>query len=153
VKTETRRPLSPAPTAHRSVAEVVFAAMVACSAYAGAVGLMTGTIDMGHELNHRLPLHSPVLGGAALAVIVGLPTTAVALLAWRRTVLGARRAAIVAGVLLVGWIGVELAFIREFSFLQPLFVLVGLVFVALGRRRRRDSGQHDEIVAVHDLGR
>ena len=38
-----------------------------------------------------------------------------------------------AGVLLIGWIAVELAFIREFAFLQVVYVVVGMVYVALGR--------------------
>ena len=43
-------------------------------------------------------------------------------------------AASVAGVLLMGWIVVELAFIREVSFFHPVFFLVGLLFVIAGRR-------------------
>ncbi len=45
-------------------------------------------------------------------------------------------AEIAAGALLVGWIVVEIAFIRELSFLQPCFALVGVVFVVIGRRLR-----------------
>ncbi len=88
---------------------------------------------MGAEVNRRLPLHSPVLGGCALALWVGAPSTVVAIAAWRRDH-RADRACRVAGLLLVGWIIVELAFIREVSFLQPVFVGVGAVFVAIGRR-------------------
>ena len=119
-------------TPHRT-GLTAFAAAVAFSAYAGAVGLATGTLDLGAELNHRLPLHSPVLGGCALALWVGVPSTVVAVAAWsrdRRT----RRLCVAAGVLLVGWIVVELAFIRELSFLQPVYIGVGAVFVAIGRR-------------------
>ena len=45
-------------------------------------------------------------------------------------------AAIGVGLLLIGWIVVELAFIRELSFFHPLYVGVGLVLVLLGRRLR-----------------
>ena len=111
---------------------------------------MTGALDLGHELNQRLPLHSPVLGGLALAAIVGLPTSAVAGLVWRRDTRSGR-AALAAGGLLVAWIVVELAFVREVSFLQPTFVAVGLAFVALGRAAvvhvvaeiRRHEGEAD----------
>jgi hypothetical protein len=112
----------------------VYAAFVAVSAYGGTLGLMTGVLDMGHKLNQRLPLHSPVLGGIALALLVGLPATTVALLAWRRD----RRtdlASVVAGVLLVGWIVVEIAFIREISFLQIFYTGAGFVFIGIGRRK------------------
>ena len=105
---------------------------VAISAYGGAIGLATGA-DLGHELNQRLPFHSPVFGAVALALIVGVPSTVVAALA-KRGDPRADTALVGAGVLLIGWIAVELAFIREFQFLQVVYVIVGLVYVALGRR-------------------
>lgn len=117
---------------HRT-AVAAFAALVAASAYAGAVGLATGTLDLGHMLNQRLPLHSPVLGGLALAAIVGVPTSVVAIMVGRRD-RRAGRAAVVAGELLIAWILVEIAFIREISFLQPFYAGVGIVFIAVGRR-------------------
>jgi len=112
---------------------VGFATVVAISAYGGAFGLVTGTLALGHELDQRLPFHSPVLGGVALALVVGLPATVLALLVRRRDA-RADRAAVLAGALLLAWILVELAFIREFSFLQPVYGAVGLAFVAIGRR-------------------
>jgi hypothetical protein len=81
-----------------------------------------------------LPFESPVLGGSALAAIVALPFTVLAVLAWRND----RRAglgAAAAGTLLIGWIVAELAFIRAVSFLQPVCVLVGVLFLLVGRRR------------------
>ncbi len=42
----------------------VFAAVVAVSAWAGALGLATGTLDLGAKLEQRLPFHSPGLGVA-----------------------------------------------------------------------------------------
>ncbi len=121
--------------ARRATGTAVFAAVVAVSAWAGALGLVTGTLDLGAKLEQRLPFHSPVLGGGALAVIVGLPTTVVAILA-RRHDARAGASAVVAGALLVGWIVVEVAFIREFSFLQPCYAVIGVVFIAIGRRAR-----------------
>ena len=127
---------------------LAYASCVALSAYGGTIGLATGNLDLGHELNQRLPLHSPVLGGIALALIVGLPATVVAGLAKR----GDRRAdvaSVVAGMLLIAWILVELAFIRELSFLQFFYTGAGLVFVAIGRRagattyRRSDASSRN----------
>jgi len=112
---------------------VGLAAAVAISACGGALGLVTGTLALGHELDQRLPFHSPVLGGVALALVVGLPATVLPLLVRRRDA-RADRAAVLAGALLLAWILVELAFIREFSFLQPVYGGVGLAFVAIGRR-------------------
>ena len=69
----------------------------------------------------------------SLALVVGLPASVVTGFAKR----GDRRtdvASVVAGALLVGWILVELAFIRELSFLQFFYAGAGVAFVAIGRR-------------------
>ena len=89
-------------------------ALVALSAYGGAIGLVTGDARPGSTINARLPFDSPVFAAFALTVFVALPTTAVACVhVARRPARGP--AAEVAGVLLIGWIAVELAFIRELS--------------------------------------
>jgi hypothetical protein len=111
------------------------AGLMATSAIAGAAGLVSGFIDIGHRLNGRLPFGSPVVGGLALAVVVGLPFFVTAQRAWR----GDRRsgeAALVAGTLLVLWIVVELAFIRELSFLHPLCAVIGAAFAVVGSLSR-----------------
>jgi hypothetical protein len=94
------------------------AALRALSAYGGGAGLITGSLDLGVTATARMPFHSTVLGGLALIAVVALPSTALAWLAAR----GHHRtgdASIVAGILLVGWILIELAFIRELSFFHP----------------------------------
>jgi len=111
----------------------VYAALVAVSAWGGVVGLATGALDMGNDLNHRLPFHSPAFGAFALALLVGVPATALA----RQAARGDRQTgatAMFAGVMLIVWIAVELAFIRQFSWLQPFYVGVGVTFVVIGRR-------------------
>jgi hypothetical protein len=58
-----------------------------------------------------------VFAGIALVCVVAVPATVVAVLAWR----GHPRdhdAAALAGVLLMGWIVVEVAAVRQFSALQ-----------------------------------
>jgi len=117
----------------------VFAGLVAVSAYGGALGLILGFLDLGARINARLPFGSPVLGGLALALIVAVPSTVLAWWAWRgdpRTDL----AAVVTGVLVIGWIVVELAFIRELSFFHPTYVAVGAALVWVGRRALRRTG-------------
>ena len=69
-------------SADRHAGLAVDAALVAFSAYAGAISLAGSGADMGHELNHRLPFHSPVFGALALVIIVAVPATA---LAWHAT--------------------------------------------------------------------
>jgi hypothetical protein len=114
----------------------VAAALMAAAAYAGVIGLAGGSIDMGGVVNHRLPLHSPVLPAVALLAVVALPMTAAAAAAWR----GIPRApeiVAVAGLALLGWIVVEIAFIRTFAWLQPVCAAYGALMVALGWRLAR----------------
>ena len=68
-----------------------------------------------------------------------MPSTVLARWAWRgdpRTDL----AAAVTGVLVIGWIVVELAFIRELSFFHPTYVAVGAALVWIDRRALRRTG-------------
>lgn len=109
-----------------------YATVLAISALAGGLGLIVGYLKLPKDMVHRLPFASPALGGSALLLAVGLPATVLAILAWR----GSRRVPEVAtltGVLLIGWIGVELAFLRAVSFLQPLYASMGLVLILWSR--------------------
>jgi hypothetical protein len=113
----------------------VFAAVIAASAWGGAAGLVVGFLTLGPVVESRLPLQSPVIGGLALAVIVAVPMTILAMMAWQ----GDGRtgdAAIVCGVLQIGWIVVELLFIWELSFFHPLYLLVGAALIMIGLRTR-----------------
>lgn len=135
------------PHAHRTLA--VGAAAVALSALAGAVGLIGGGLSIGLRLNERLPLGSPVLGGLALAAVVGVPFSVLATRAWKadsRTGF----TALVAGAVLISWLVVELAFIRELSFFHPLFVAVALTFMAAGRAVAHGRGFSDPATYVDE---
>jgi hypothetical protein len=119
----------------------VAAGVTAASAYGGAIALVGGGIDFGSTINQRLPFGSRPLAGLALAAIVGAPFTVLAVCAGRndpRT----NRAAIAAGALLIGWIVVQLAVIRSFSVLHPIYIVLGAAFLSVGiasdsRRRTR----------------
>jgi hypothetical protein len=124
---ETRR--AGGPRRRRGLA--VFAVVNALAALGGAAGLMSGVLDMGDEINSRLPFSSPVFAGLALTVLVAVPLAVVATLAWR----GHPRADLATaacGAVLVGWILVQLAVIREVSFFQPFYLSVGLWMLWLG---------------------
>jgi hypothetical protein len=103
----------------------------------GAIALGAGWLDLGPRVTDRLPWGSAVVGAAALALIVALPNAALTVTTLRREA-RAGSLSILAGVLLVGWIVVELAFIREVSFLHPFYVAVGLLQVGVGARALRD---------------
>ena len=123
-----------------------YSSLIAFSAYAGAVGLASGAMDTRGTINARLPFQSPVFAAVALAVIVGIPNTALASYAWH----GDRRvrpAAAAAGALLIGWIAVEVAIIRELSWLQPFYVGVGVSLITISRRPSGLSAEKgDELI-------
>jgi hypothetical protein len=108
-----------------------FTGLIAVSAFAGAVGLITGVIDFGDVINARLPFDSPVFGGVALAMVVGTPMTVVTYLAAKRDP-RTSVAAVVAGSALVGWIVVEIGFVQSYSWLQPICAFAGLAVALAG---------------------
>lgn len=111
------------------------------AALAGVVGLAGGGLDLGPDINARVPAASPVLAAVALGLVVAVPTGAAAVAGWRRS----RRTAALAGfagTALIGWIAVEVAVIRTFSWLQPACALYGALLLALALElRRSDPGQ------------
>ncbi len=112
-----------------------FAAINAFGAWFGAVGLVAGTLDFGERLNDRVPFGNLVLAGLALALSVAIPLTLLAWSAWT----GAPRTtelAFVVGALLIGWIVVQICFLRAFSFFHPTYLAIGAGFVVASRRVR-----------------
>ncbi len=110
-----------------------FAAINAFGAWGGAVGLITGGTDFGPSINERLPFDSLVLAGFALGIIVGLPLTVLAWSAWT----GGPRSddlALAVGLVLIGWILVQIAVIRAYSLFQPAYLAIGAAFVAASHR-------------------
>jgi len=97
---------------------------------------MSGALDLGTSLDTRLPFDGPVVGGVALAVVVGAPMTCAAVDARS----GTDRADVMAlstSALPVGWILVEVAVIRSFSWLQPAFFAAGAANATAGYRGNR----------------
>lgn len=110
------------------------AALVAIGAWFGAAGLVAGFLSLG-DIESRLPFGSPVLAGIALALLVALPFSMLARRSWfGRSSTGAT--AMIAGVLLMGWIVVQLLVIRDFSPFQPVYFAVGGAFAFAGWRTR-----------------
>ncbi|MEV3936807.1 hypothetical protein AB0K52_12625 [Glycomyces sp. NPDC049804] len=104
----------------------------------GAVGLTFGWLSLGATVTSRLPWESTVVAGIALGAIVAVPNAALAAAALRGSAY-CGPLSILAGVLVVGWIVVEVAFIREFSLFQPFYAALGLSQVWLGRRIGRSD--------------
>lgn len=117
------------------------AALNALAAWAGAIGLVTGGTDFGESINDRLPFDSLVLAGLALGIIVGIPLTVLAWSAWT----GGPRTndvALVVGLMLIGWIVVQVAVIQAFSVFQPAYLAIGIFFMAASRRVRLPPRRH-----------
>ena len=114
----------------------VIAALNALTALVGAAGLALGFLDLGEVVTSRLPWGSTVLAGLALALLVAAPNALLVVLAARRD-RSTGLVAVVVGSLLVLWILIELAFIRELSYFHPLYLVVGLALVWLGLRSIR----------------
>jgi hypothetical protein len=117
------------------------AALNALAAAGGAAGLAFGFLTLPDRIVDRLPSASPALAGLALAVVVAVPNAVLAVWALRHD----RRTgslAVLVGVVLVLWIVVQLAIIREPSPFHPVYVCVGLLLAWLGGRLRpaREGG-------------
>ena len=120
------------------VSSAVVTGVVALSGYAGVVGLLGGGLSFGETINARLPFGSLFLAGLALLVVVAVPMTVAAVAAGRSHPYAA---ALVfgAGLLLVLWIGVELAFIQAYSWFHPTYLVAAAVVLGLGWLMLRTS--------------
>lgn len=103
---------------------LVLSAIVALCAWAGAILLTTGTVDLGTRVTSRLPLHSTVFAAIALTAFVAVPMTLTSWLCARHNAYW-RIAGAAAGSMLIGWILVQLALIQTFSWLQPAMAAAG----------------------------
>jgi hypothetical protein len=110
--------------------------LMSATAVAGVVGLVGDGIDLGPTITARLPFHSQVVGGVALAGIVAVPMGAAAVAGWRRS---ARTGdlAVLAGMALGGWIVGQVAIIRTFSWMQPVCFAYGAAVAGAGQALRR----------------
>lgn len=110
---------------------LALAATTAVFALAGAISLATGVLELGTVAENRLPLHSAAIAGLALFAIVAMPMAVTTWFAARRDV-RADAAAAVAGGALIGWIVVQILFLRVFSWLQPTMAIVGAAVLTIG---------------------
>jgi hypothetical protein len=124
----------------------VAAGLVAASAIGGATGLATGWLSIGQDFEGRLPFASPVIGAQALALVIRVPFWGARMVCdlsphqHRCRLVGIRRR-------LGGLVIVELAFVREVTFLQPFFKLVGAGFMLAGRSAMPGSAPDSEDVS------
>jgi hypothetical protein len=118
-----RRPLQ--------IATAVITGLIALSAYAGVIGLISGWLSFGETINARLPFDSLFLAGIALLFFVAAPMT-VAAVASLRGLRYASDIVVGAGLLLIAWIAIELAFIKSYAWFHPTYLAVGVLVVLCG---------------------
>lgn len=109
-------------------------ALIAVSAAGGAVYGLSGAPGVNTSWLDGSPFSSYVIPSLVLLVAIG----GSAALAFLALITRSRRApmlAVVAGVILVGWIALEVIWI-PFSPLQPACLVAGIGMVALGRMAR-----------------
>jgi hypothetical protein len=123
----------------RHVVIAVLAGLNAVGAAGGALGLAFGFLRLDTVSASRLPWGSTVLAGTALALLVAVPNAVLTVVAARRGA-GTGPLSIGVGAVLVGWILVELAFIRELSYFHPVYIAVGMLLVWLGGGVIRTTG-------------
>ncbi|MFP4311701.1 MAG: hypothetical protein ACLFS9_06925 [Nitriliruptoraceae bacterium] len=111
-------------------------ALLAIGAFAGAVGLITGGVDLG-EVADDLPFGSTAFGGWALLLVNGALPTAVVIAALRRRS-WAELGHLAVGIALIGWIMVQISLLGwPPHWLQVLYLLWGWVILALAVWRWR----------------
>jgi hypothetical protein len=128
---------------------VAVTGLIALSAYAGVVGLLGGGISFGETIDARLPFGSLILAGLALLAFVAVPMTIAAVAAAKDT---HRSADLVfaAGLLLVVWIGVELAFIKAYSWFHPTYLAAAVAVLGLAWLMDRPGSRPTRSVSDED---
>ena len=113
-------------------------ATVAVNAVGGAIWGLDGARNVPREWLDGTPFDSYVVPSLILLIAIGggMGTAAATLLARRRR---AAEFSIAAGLILIGWITVQLLMIAPggVSWLQPTMLATGLLVAALGWRLRR----------------
>jgi hypothetical protein len=113
---------------------VALEAVIALNAVGGGVYGLAGAKDVPRDWLAGSPFHSYTIPSLVLLIFVGGGMTVAASL----LVAGYRCApevAIAAGLILLGWITVEILII-PFSWLQPVFSVLAIAVVKLGYRQR-----------------
>ncbi len=104
----------------------------ALMAVGGAIALGTGSIDMGRDIESRMPsFASPLIAGTALFAVVAVPMAITAALAVFRPDL-APLYAVGSGALLIAWIALQIVVLGALSWLQPVMALTGGLVLTAG---------------------
>lgn len=103
------------------------------TAAAGGIGLVSGNTNPPLVWLRDTPFDSYMLPGFILALIIGGSSLLAALLLWKKRESG-YMAALLAGLLMIGWIIGELILLQHFSGLQIVYIASGLAVVSLSSK-------------------
>ena len=109
---------------------IVVVAFVGLTAVAGGVAILTGFLQLPLGLLQGTPFSSYLIPGLVLAIVVGGSGLVAAATLPTGCEMGIL-ASLVAGLILVGWIVVEIAMIGLGSWLQVLYLVLGLTILGL----------------------
>jgi drug/metabolite transporter superfamily protein YnfA len=104
--------------------------VIAANAVYGGTGLIVNGMGMPLAWLEGTPFGSWVVPGTLLLALVAVPMAFAVLSEFTRTRL-AYPASLIAGVVLVGWIGSQLLVLRRYFFLQPVLAVAGVAVVVL----------------------
>lgn len=116
------------------VALIVLELFVGLGAVVGGVGVATNTIGLPEGLLRGSPFDSYLIPGLVLVFVVGGSQLAAAAAVLRRHELGAA-ASVLAGLILVGWMVVEIAIIGLGHWVQGFYLVLGLLILVLAMQR------------------
>ena len=126
---------------------VVIEAFVTYQAISGGIGLITDTWKLSTDWLARTPFDSWVGPGWILIGLVAVPQVLAAipkLFLPRRPGLGIL-AGVLAGVNLLIWIGLQLAVLQIYFFLQPVIAAIGVIEIVLALWWRADLRRTNEL--------
>lgn len=102
----------------------------ALTAIAGGIGLIAGWINPGREMLSHTDFASYYWPGVILLCIVG-GSALFACLSLLRRLQGTAIISLLAGTIMLFWIICEVASIRQFHFLQALYIVISLAIIYL----------------------
>jgi hypothetical protein len=139
------------------VAVVVVNLFAALSAFAGALGLVVGYMDVPVSELQGTPFADFTVPALLLGFVVGGSALAAALIA----ILGPHRIALfeplrldalmsaIAGCIMVGWMTIEIAMIGLDTWVQALYLVVGALLIGLAALLQWAESHETGVSAVH----
>lgn len=88
---------------------------------------------MGMDLDYiqHSPFQTYLIPGIILSLVIGIMNIVAAIFLWRKNVMGTYLA-ILQGILLCGWIGIQVTMVRDFNLLHASMLIFGLIFIMGG---------------------